>query len=52
MPPNDAPTAARMEKALGNAAKGVEVIILGDLKVRLQQPRGMREEELVAVVVD
>ena len=52
MPPNDVPTAARMDKALGQASKRVEVILLGDLNVRLQEPRDVQEEELAKVAAD
>ena len=30
--------------------KGVEVILLGDINVRLQEPCGVKEEELAMVV--
>ena len=35
-PPKDAPTIACVEEALGQVAKGVEIILLGGLNVRLQ----------------
>ena len=38
MPPNEAPILARVEQALGNAVKGIDVILLGDLNVRLRGP--------------
>ena len=50
VPPNDVPTVTCMEQALVNAPKGVEVIILDDLNVRIQEPRDVQEEELVMVV--
>ena len=51
-PPNDAPTVTCMDQALVNAPKGVEVIILGELNVRIQEPRVVQEEELVMVVAN
>ena len=39
IPLNGAPTIARMEEALGKSAKGVDIMLLGDLNVRLQEPR-------------
>ena len=36
---NDAPTIAHVEEALIQASKGVDIILLRDLKVRLQEPR-------------
>ena len=52
IPPNDAPTVSSMEQELGQAAKGVEFILLVDLNVRLVELRDAREEELVTVVAD
>ena len=52
VPPNDAPSLARMEQALGRAVKGVEVILLGDLSVRLGETRDAQEEELAPVVAN
>ena len=52
MSQNDAPTIFHMEQALGQAAKGVEVIILGYINIRLGEPRITQEEELATVVVD
>ena len=50
VPPKEEPNIARVEHALGNAAKGVEVIVLGDINVRLRESCGVQEEELVTVV--
>ena len=50
VPPNNDSTAARVEHALGNAEKGVELILLIGLNVRLQELRYVREEELATVV--
>ena len=36
VPPNEMPTIAPVEEALGQAAKGVDIIILGDINIRLQ----------------
>ena len=44
VPPNDAPTVARVEQTLGQAAKGVEVILMGDLNFRLGELRDTWEE--------
>ena len=52
MPPNNAPTVARVGQAPGNATKGVDVILLGDLNVRPREPHDVQEEELVTVVAD
>ena len=38
MPPNHVYTLACVEQALGNAEKVVELILLGDLNVRLREP--------------
>ena len=51
VPPNNTPTFTRVDQALDQASKVVEVVLLGDLKVRLQGPRDAREEELSTVVV-
>ena len=45
MSPNNASTVAHVEQALGRAAKGVEIILLGDLNVT-------QEEEIATVVAD
>ena len=50
VPPNNQPTVERWEKALGKAAKGTEVILLGDINVRLREPSDTREEEPATVV--
>ena len=52
MPPNYAPTVACIEQLLGHVVKGVEVIPMGDLNIRLQETRDMQEEELAMVVAD
>ena len=49
-PPNDTPIVYRVEQALEVAPKGFEVILLGDLNVRLQETCDAREVELVTVV--
>ena len=52
MPPNEAPILARVEQALGNAVKGIDVILLVDLNVRLREPCNTWEEELATVVTE
>ena len=46
VPPNDAPAAHSIEQALELAPKLMEVILLGDLNIRLREPRDNREDEL------
>ena len=50
VPLKDAPTIARVEEALVQAVKGLEIILLGDIKSRLQELRNAQEEQLVTVV--
>ena len=50
MPPNYYPSVVRVKQALGNTSKGVEVILMVDLNMRLQEPRDAWEEELLTVV--
>ena len=50
MPLNNTPTIARVEEVIGQALKGVEVTLLGDINVWLQEPQNAREEELAMVV--
>ena len=52
VPTNDVPKIARVEQALGQAAKGVEVFLLGDLTVRLGKLLDARQGELVTVVAE
>ena len=52
MPPNDAPTVHRIKQALEEAPKGMEVILLGDLSVRLREPRDAKEEDLAMALAD
>ena len=44
VPPNEAPDIVRMEEALGQAAKGLDIILMGDLNVRLQEMCDSLEE--------
>ena len=44
VPRKDAPTVVRVEQTLGQAAKGVEVILMGDLNFRLGELRDTWEE--------
>ena len=39
MPPNDAPAVYPMDQALEAAPRGLEVIIIGNLNMRLRGPR-------------
>ena len=41
-----------MDQTLGQAAKGVEVILLGELNIGLREPCNTQEEELETVVAD
>ena len=50
--PNNESTFLQVEQALGNSAKGVEVILLVDINVRLHKTCDAREEELVRVVAE
>ena len=50
MAPNNESTFSQVEQALGNSAKGVEVILLVDINVRLHKTCDAREEELEEVV--
>ena len=52
VPPNDVPTVACMNQALGKTAKEVKVVLMGDLNVRLGEPPDAQEETLVMVVAD
>ena len=52
MPPKYSPTVARVDQELSQAAKGVEVILLDDLNVRLREPCNTWEEELATVVTE
>ena len=44
------PTTACMETEIGWESKGVEIILMDDLNVRLPEPRDTQEEELSTVV--
>ena len=50
--PNDGPTVYCMYPALYTAPKGLEVILLGDLNVRLQELSNVQGEYIAAVVAD
>ena len=52
VPINNLPTAAPVGQEIGNEPKVVEVILMGNLNIRLQEPCDAREEELVTVVVE
>ena len=47
---HDAPAVRRIEQALEAALKVIEVILLGDLNVRLRKPQDNREEELATAL--
>ena len=51
-PTNGTPTLYRVEQALEVALRGVEIILLKGLNVRIQEPGDAQEEELVTVVAD
>ena len=44
MPPNDVQTVYCMDQALKSAPEGLEIILMGDLNVRLKYPSDKREE--------
>ena len=52
MPPNDNPTVYPLQQAMTGYLKCVELILLGDLNVRLQGPRDKSEEDLAKALVD
>ena len=43
MPPNNVPAMYRVEQALKTVPKGLEIILMGDLNVRLRDPRDKLE---------
>ena len=47
MPPHDALAVHRINQALEVAPKEMEFILLGDINVRLREPRDDREKNLV-----
>ena len=50
MPPNDAPAVHSTEQDLDEAPKGMEVIIFGDLNVRLREPQDDREDDITSAL--
>ena len=52
MPPQDKPAVHCVDQALKTAPEGVEVIMLGELNMRLRYPRGEQEEDLATALVD
>ena len=52
MPPNYKPTVYCVEQAMVELPRVVEIILLGDLNVRLREPHDAQEEELVTMVAD
>ena len=50
MSPNNAPTIVPVEEALIQAAKGVDIILLEYINVRIKEPLDARGEELTTVV--
>ena len=52
VPPNDAPYVHRIKQALDEAPKGMDIILLGDLNIRLRELRDSREYELATVLAD
>ena len=52
VPPNDVPAIRCIKQVLEEAPKGMEVILLGDLNVRLREKRDAREDELATALED
>ena len=52
VPPNDAPAIYCVEQDLEEAPRGVEVILLGGLNVRLQEPHNKHKEELAMALAN
>ena len=51
MPPHDAPAVRLIGQALGVALKGMEVIMLGYINVRMSEQQDNREDELATPLV-
>ena len=51
MPPNNVPTVYCIDQSLEAAPKGVDVILLGDINVRLREPHDVQGEEIVEALV-
>ena len=49
--PNDMPAVHSVDQVLRVAPKGLEMILMGGLSVRLGNPRDKREEDLLAALV-
>ena len=55
MPPNNESACHHVhffDQALAETLEGVEVIMLGELNMRLRYPRGEQEEDLATALVD
>ena len=52
VPPNDRPSVRRVEKGLRAAPEELELILVGDLNMRLGNPHDEREEDLVTALSD
>ena len=52
VPPNNMPAVNCVEQALRSDSKGLEMILMGDLDVRLVYPRDEHEEDLAMALVD
>ena len=50
VPPHDMPAVHRIEQSLEVEPKGMEIILLGYLIVRLREPRDNREDELATAL--
>ena len=50
MPPHDVPAVHHIKQVLEMVPKGMEVILLGDLNIRLREPREDREDELATAL--
>ena len=52
MPPNDVPDVHCVEQAIREAPKGLDMILMGDLDMRLGEPGDERKEDLATELVD
>ena len=50
VPLHDAPSIYRIKKSLEAAPKGMEFILMRDLKTRLKEPRNDREDEIASTL--
>ena len=52
MSPKDVTAVHHVEQTLKAAPKGLEIILIGNLNVRLRYPREKREEDLATALAD